>query len=59
MTPLLTVAEAAELLRVSKPSVYRAIRNGGLPAVRPAGDVRIRPDDLEAWLETRRVGAPA
>jgi excisionase family DNA binding protein len=42
---LLTVREAAEVLRVSKPTVYRWIANGELPAIRygqprPEGDPR-------------------
>lgn len=42
---LLTVGEAAVALRVSKPTIYRWIANGELPAIRygqprPEGDVR-------------------
>jgi excisionase family DNA binding protein len=39
----LSVGEAAYELRVSKASVYRAIENGNLPAVRlqPLGALRI------------------
>lgn len=43
--PLLTVGETAALLRISKPTVYRWIANGDLPAIRygqlrPDGDCR-------------------
>jgi excisionase family DNA binding protein len=55
VTPLLTVADVAELLRVSKPSIYRLVRDAGLPAVRPTGDIRFRPEDVEAWIESRRT----
>lgn len=42
---LLTVREAAAALRVSKPTIYRWIANGELPAIRygqprPEGDAR-------------------
>ncbi|WP_438489541.1 helix-turn-helix domain-containing protein [Streptomyces sp. S186] len=42
---LLTVGEAAATLRVSKPTIYRWIANGELPAIRygqprPEGDAR-------------------
>ena len=50
---LLTVAEAAERLRVSKPTIYRRIGDGTLPAVRLGnafGPLRILEDELEAWL---------
>jgi excisionase family DNA binding protein len=43
--PLLTVQEAAVALRVSKPTIYRWIAQGDLPAIRygqprPEGDAR-------------------
>ena len=46
---LLTVREAAVLLRISKPTVYRWIDNGDLPAIR-YGQPRAEGD-------TRRGGA--
>ena len=48
-----TVAETAEYLRCSKPTVYRLIRDQGLPVVRLGADMRIRQEDLDAWLESR------
>jgi excisionase family DNA binding protein len=56
-SPLLTVAQAAELLAVSKPTIYRLVRNHGLPVVRITSDMRFRPEDIDAWLESRKVGA--
>jgi excisionase family DNA binding protein len=38
---MLTVAEVAEQLRVSRPTAYRWIRSGSLPAVRIGGTVRV------------------
>ncbi len=57
LSPLLTVAEAAELLRVSKPTVYRLIRQQGLPVVKLMADIRLDPDDIAAWVESRKVSA--
>lgn len=53
LSPLLTVAQAAELLAVSRPTIYRLVRNQGLPVVRITADIRFRPDDIEAWLDSR------
>lgn len=50
---LLTVGEAAERLNVSKPTVYRRVAQGSLPALRVGdgyGPVRVDEDELEAWL---------
>lgn len=52
---LLSVEQVAEYLGVSKASVYRAVKHGGLPFVRFGSELlRFRPADLEAWIETRR-----
>ncbi|PAZ15646.1 hypothetical protein CLM62_12685 [Streptomyces sp. SA15] len=60
---LLTVREAAVLLRISKPTVYRWIDNGDLPAIRygqpraegdprRGGAIRIPRDVVMALRET-------
>lgn len=55
MTPrLLTAAEVAELLRVSKNTVYRLARSNRLPWVRIGESVRFRPDDVEGFVERNR-----
>ena len=49
----LTVPEVARLLRCSKPTVYRRIASGEIPALRLGtefGPLRVRRDELEAWL---------
>lgn len=48
--PLLTVAEVAEVLRVSNMTVYRLIKAGELPALRVGKNYRIRESELEAYL---------
>ncbi|MBW3576840.1 MAG: helix-turn-helix domain-containing protein [Actinobacteria bacterium] len=50
MDELLTVAEVADLLRVSTMTVYRLIRSGELPAVRVGRNYRVRRDELETYL---------
>jgi excisionase family DNA binding protein len=47
---LLTVAEVATLLRVSKMSVYRLIHNGELEAVRFGRSFRVPNSAVEAYL---------
>ena len=56
---LLTVAEIAGYLRVSKPTVYRLMAEG-LPyfQLREGGDRRLALDDVLAWIESRKVAAP-
>ena len=52
---LLTVAEVADLFRVSSMTVYRLIRNGELAAVRVGRSYRVREDDLQAYLQAQVV----
>ncbi len=51
---LITIQEAADWLRVGRPSALRWIREEGLPAVRVGKSYRIRRTDLMAWYESRR-----
>ncbi len=48
--PLLTVAEVAEVLRVSNMTVYRLIKAGDMPALRVGKNYRIREADLTTFL---------
>jgi excisionase family DNA binding protein len=50
MNELMTVAEAADYLRLSRPTIYRMVQAGELPAAAIRGQVRIRRRDLEALL---------
>ena len=52
---LLTVAEVASLMRVSRMTVYRLIRRGQLKAIRVGRNYRVREDDLNEYLEAQAV----
>jgi excisionase family DNA binding protein len=53
----LTVAEVADLLRVSSMTVYRLIEAGELRALRVGKSFRIDTDDLETFLGARYTQA--
>ena len=53
----MTVNEVAQVLRVSKMTVYRLNRQGDLPAVRIGRGFRIREDDVHRYLESRYTEA--
>jgi excisionase family DNA binding protein len=53
--PLLNARVVADLLGVSTQTVLRWSRRGSLPSFcAPAGAVRFRQEDPDAWLEVRR-----
>jgi excisionase family DNA binding protein len=53
---LLRVAEVAEHLGVCNATVYRLCERGELPHVWVVNSIRIRPSDLQAFLEQETVG---
>jgi excisionase family DNA binding protein len=52
---LFTVAEVAEVMRVSNMTVYRLIKSGELPALRVGKGIRIFEADLDQFLSDRSV----
>ena len=54
---LLTVNEVADLLRVSRMTVYRLIKEGDLAALRVGRSYRLREDDVDEYLSERYTAA--
>ena len=52
---LLTVAEVAKRLAVSRAHVYRLLRTGSLRGVHLGSDWRVDASDLRAWIDERRL----
>jgi excisionase family DNA binding protein len=60
MNQLLSVPEAASLLRLSPHTLYRWVFQGRVPTVRLGRRLLFDPDALRDWvLERSRTGAPA
>jgi excisionase family DNA binding protein len=54
---LLTIPEAADILRVPHSWLYTATRNGFFPCVRNGKYVRIRSADVDAWIASGGQGS--
>lgn len=54
---LKTVNEVADLLRVSRMTVYRMIKTGEMPAVRVGRSYRLRSEDVDTYLTERYTEA--
>lgn len=52
---LITIAEAAELLAVSKRTIDREIKAGELPYVRVRGSVRLDRSDIDDYISRKKV----
>ncbi len=48
----LTVAEVAEIMRVSKMTVYRLVHSGDLPAVRVGRSFRVHQKAVDDYLDS-------
>jgi excisionase family DNA binding protein len=55
----LTVAEVAEIMRVSKMTVYRLVHSGELPAVRVGKSFRVPERSVHEYLESSYYDADA
>jgi excisionase family DNA binding protein len=51
MQNLLTVADVASILRLSRVKVYELIKRDGLPTLKINGARRIQPGKLKTWIE--------
>jgi excisionase family DNA binding protein len=47
---ILTIDEAAELLQLSKRSVYKLVKQGGIPAKKVLNKWRFERQSLKRWL---------
>lgn len=52
----MTVAEVAEVMRVSKMTVYRLVHSGELPAVRFGRSYRVPENAVEDFLRSAGLG---
>lgn len=50
MKKLMTISEGAEVLNVPVERAYSMAREGLIPVVRLGRQVRLDPDQLEAWI---------
>jgi excisionase family DNA binding protein len=55
LEPLLSVAEARAVLRISESGVYRLLRRGELAAVKVGGRTLIEPAAIRRFIAARRV----
>ncbi len=53
----MTVNEVADLLRVSRMTVYRLIKEGQMSALRVGRSYRLREDDVDDYLSQRYTQA--
>jgi excisionase family DNA binding protein len=53
---LLSVQEVGELLGMGRSWVYQQIKSGEIPSVQLRGSVKVKREDLEAYIQRHRRG---
>ena len=53
-TQLLTVKEVAEKLRITRPTLHRLTKSGGLKSIKVGTRVRYDSADIQAFLEDQK-----
>ena len=52
MDTILTAAEVAQILRVHPATIYRLMKNKGLPGFRMGAEWRFSQEAIESWMKT-------
>lgn len=55
LSRLLTINQVAEILAVSESTIRRLIESGEIVYVRVNGSIRVRPGDVDAYIERQAV----
>jgi len=53
---LLKATEVAKILNVSRALAYRLMQRGDIPVIRVNHAVRVKPVDLQAFIDNNRIG---
>jgi excisionase family DNA binding protein len=54
MEELITLEELSKYLKISKPTLYKMVERGKIPALKIANQWRFKKDDINRWLEKQR-----
>jgi excisionase family DNA binding protein len=55
---LLSIEELCQELGMGKSWVYRRLRSGEIPSVKLGRSIKVKPEDLEEYLEKHRFRPP-
>jgi excisionase family DNA binding protein len=54
MEELLTLEELSKCLKISKPTLYKMLEKGRIPALKIANQWRFKKDEINIWIEKQR-----
>ncbi len=59
MTEILSVPETCVFLKISKPTLYRYISKGEIPALKVGGTWRFDKESLDQWVKAQTIEGTA
>ena len=54
MEELITLKELSKYLKISKPTLYKMVEKGKIPALKIANQWRFKNEDIDRWVEQHR-----
>ncbi|MDD2656851.1 MAG: helix-turn-helix domain-containing protein [Patescibacteria group bacterium] len=54
-TQILKIGEVAVILRISKPTIYRMVESGRIPAYKIGGSLRFKLAEISTYLEKCKI----
>jgi len=54
MEELITLEELSRYLKISKPTLYKMVERGKIPALKIASLWRFKKEDINRWVEKQR-----
>jgi len=54
MEELITLEELSRYLKISKPTLYKMVERGKIPALKIASQWRFKKEDISRWVEKQR-----
>jgi excisionase family DNA binding protein len=54
MQDLITLKELSKYLKISKPTLYKMVEKGKIPALKIANQWRFKKEDIDRWVEQHR-----
>ncbi|MDY6844398.1 MAG: helix-turn-helix domain-containing protein [Thermodesulfobacteriota bacterium] len=54
MEELLTLDDLSKYLKISKPTLYKMVEKGNIPALKIANQWRFKEKEIQGWIEKHR-----
>jgi len=55
MTPLITIQECSNLIKLKPSTIYKKVCKREIPYVKINGSLRFRPEKIQEWIEEQTV----